>query len=262
MGIFIWDTAPSKIFVWWSEVSSVRAGDTKVRPVWPGKDYLCFTAETAWSTVKLTKTWSPSSVTLETSTDWQTWAAYTINNTITLTNVWDKVYWRNTSGTTTWFSLGSSNYYQFVMTWSISASGEISSLINKNLTDFISGNVSFNLLFKSCTSLTVSPKISISTLTQYCFYQMFMWCTNLESLPKLSAATFPNYCCREMFRNCSKIKISSTKTWSYQTSYRIPAEWTWTVGTNSLNWMLMNTWWTFTWTPTINTTYYTSNTVV
>jgi hypothetical protein len=33
--IFIWDTAPSKIFVWWSEVASVRAGDTKVRPTKP-----------------------------------------------------------------------------------------------------------------------------------------------------------------------------------------------------------------------------------
>lgn len=30
--IFIWDTAPSKIFVWWSEVASVWAWDTKVRP--------------------------------------------------------------------------------------------------------------------------------------------------------------------------------------------------------------------------------------
>lgn len=32
MGIYLWDTAPSKIFVWWSEVASVRTGDTKVRP--------------------------------------------------------------------------------------------------------------------------------------------------------------------------------------------------------------------------------------
>lgn len=35
MGIFLWDTAPSKIFVGGSEVASVRAWDTKVRPMWP-----------------------------------------------------------------------------------------------------------------------------------------------------------------------------------------------------------------------------------
>lgn len=32
--IFIWDTAPSKIYVWWSEVASVWAWDTKVRPTY------------------------------------------------------------------------------------------------------------------------------------------------------------------------------------------------------------------------------------
>ena len=33
MGIFLWDTAPSKIFVWWAEVASVWAWDTKIRPM-------------------------------------------------------------------------------------------------------------------------------------------------------------------------------------------------------------------------------------
>ena len=44
---------------------------------WP--DYLCFTANTAGSTVQLWKNWSPTPVTLETSTDWENWSTYTFS---------------------------------------------------------------------------------------------------------------------------------------------------------------------------------------
>ena len=47
MGIFLWDTAPSKIFVWWSEVASVWAGDTKVRPSIKYKTYTIVWNETS-----------------------------------------------------------------------------------------------------------------------------------------------------------------------------------------------------------------------
>lgn len=40
MGIFLGDTAPSKIFVWGSQVASVWAWDVKVRPAWPTVDFL------------------------------------------------------------------------------------------------------------------------------------------------------------------------------------------------------------------------------
>jgi hypothetical protein len=65
-----------------------------------------------------------------------------------------------------------------------------------------------------------------------------------------------------MFQSCSKIKLSTTNTWEYQTAYRIPTSWTGTTGTNSLANMFYRTWWTRTGTPSANTTYYTSNTVV
>jgi hypothetical protein len=65
-----------------------------------------------------------------------------------------------------------------------------------------------------------------------------------------------------MFNGCSKIKLSTTQTWEYQNEYRIPETWTWTTATNALYRMFRTTWWTFAWTPAINTTYYTSNTLV
>ena len=252
---------------------------------------LCFTANTAGSTVSLTKSWSPTSVTLETSTDWSSWSTYTIWSTITLANIGDKVWWRNASETTTWFSTDTNNNYQFVMTWSIAWSWDITSLLNKHLTLTLtnSGNSCFNSLFKDCSQLISSPEIPATTLSDYCYnymfwnctwlivppslpattlwaycyYQMFAGCTWLTSIPNLPALILKEYCYNLMFNYCSNIKMSSTQTWIYQTAYRIPTTWTWTNASYALYDVFKNTWWTLTWWwLTINTTYYTSNEVV
>lgn len=252
---------------------------------------LCFTANTANSTVRLAKAWSPTDVTLETSTDGSTRITYTIWDTITLANIWDKVYWRNTSETTTSFSTASTKYYQFMLSWSINASWDITSLINKNCTDTLVWDYCFtrlfynqsqvtplktapqlpattltsycyNEMFKNEVWLTTAPQLPATTLASYCYYSMFFNCTSLETLPQLPATTLKSYCYNQMFRQCSKIKLSATQTWEYQTPYRIPTTWTWTTATSSLTSTFVNTWWTFTGNPTINTTYYTSNTLV
>ena len=256
--------------------------------MWRDVDYLCFTANTANSTIALNKNGSPTAVTLETSTDGSTWNTYTFGNTITLSNIWDKVYFRNTSETTTGFSGGWSNYYKFAMTWSIDASWDVTSLINKNWTTTLTWNYTFLYLFHecsslrscpvlpattlttgcyqymflSCTNLTTAPSLPATTLQTDCYYNMFNGCTNLETLPKLPATTLQDFCYMNMFYWCTKIKLSTTQTWEYQTPYRIPTTWTWTIASYSLNDMFTSTWWTFTWTPTINTTYYTSNQVI
>lgn len=247
--------------------------------------YLCFTAEQANSTLTLNKVWSPTAVSLETSTDWQTWSDYTIGSLITLVNIGDKVYWRNKSSTQDFN--GYWDQYRFSITWSIVWSWDITSLLNKDFTDTIPA-FWFAYLFYGCTQLTTPPKLPATILSSYwyyymfsgclwlteapslpattinanCYRYMFYWCSNMVTLPKLPATTLANNCYREMFNWCSKIKLSTTQTWEYQTPYTIPSEWTWTVWSYSLQDMFTSTWWTFTWTPTINTTYYTSNTVV
>lgn len=223
---------------------------------------LCFTANTAGSTVKLTKTWSPTAVTLETSTDGGIRTTYTIWDTITLSNIGDKVYWRNTSETTTGFGTASNSYYVFAMTWSIAASWDVTSLINKNCTDTLNWSYCFHRLFQNCTSLVSCPKLLATTLTENCYQAMFYQCTNLETLPNLPATSLTTSCYASMFSGCSKIKISGTQGGIYQTPYRIPTEWTWTSGSGSLGYIFQYTWWTKTWSAAINTTYYTSNTIV
>ena len=300
---------------------------------------LCFTANTADSTVKLLKVWSPTAVTLETSTNGRNWSTYTFGDTITLSNVWDKVYWRNTSTTDTGFSTSWVDYYRFAMTWSIAWSWDINYLLNKNSTTSVSiqcyramfywctwlttapslpattlasncyssmfqnctsltnapvlpattlanycyssmfywctwltstpvlpattlANYCYSDMLRGCTSLTTAPALPATTLSTYCYRTMFLGCTNLEGLPKLPATTLASNCYAYMFYQCSKIKLSTTQTWAYQTPYRIPTTWTGTTATDALIDMFTSTWWTFTWTPSINTTYYTSNTVI
>ena len=226
--------------------------------------HLCFTANTANSTVELNKTWSPTAVTLQVSTDWNNWSNYIPWSwtAIQLQNIWDKVYFRNTSETTTWFSIAGNHYYQFSMTWSVAASWDITSLINKNLTSDELSDYCFAWLFESATSLTTSPKLPSTSLWNSSYINMFRLCSWLTTLPELPATTLKTQCYANMFYWCTSIMLSTTQTWNYQTPYRIPSEWTWTAWNNSLTNMFTSTWWTFTWTPTINTTYYTSNTVV
>ena len=301
--------------------------------------YLCFTANTAGSTVQLDKASSPTAVTLETSTDGNSWSTYTFWSWITLSNIWDKVYMRSTSTTDTGFSVGSGGFYYFAMTGSISASGDITTLLNKNGTTTLSNYCFFHLfdwctslttapslpattladycyhymfnwctslatapslpattlaehcyrnMFNWCTSLTTAPSLPATTLTSHCYYSMFIWCTglitapslpattlaercynsmfswctSLTTLPELPATTLTERCYYRMFYNCTNLKLSTTQTWEYQTSYRIPTTWTWTTASNALSDMFIGTWWTFAAEPTINTTYYTSNTLV
>lgn len=228
----------------------------------PLPDYLCFTAEEASSRITLFEDWTPTAVSLEISTDLTTWSDYTLWNIITLSNIWDKVYMRNKSETVTWFSTSTSNYYQFAMnTGSISASWDINYLLCKNSTDTIPWNYCFYSLFSWCTSLTTTPSLPATTVKVGCYRKMFYWCTNLETLPALPTTSLAGYCYYAMFQACSKIKVNDTQTWEYQNAYRIPTTWTWVDATSSMDAMFDSTWW-YIQTPSINTTYYTSNTVV
>lgn len=123
-------------------------------------------------------------------------------------------------------------------------------------------NYCYRGMFSDCTGLTITPELPATTLANECYEGMFRGCTNLTTIPSLPATALTNYCYEYMFYNCKKIKLSSTQTENYQTAYRIPISGTGTTGTGSLSDMFGSTGGTFKGTPTINTTYYTSNTVV
>ena len=115
-------------------------------------------------------------------------------------------------------------------------------------------------MFQGCTSLTQAPALPATTLRNDCYIEMFRDCTSLIQAPALPATTLATECYRGMFYGCTNIKLSSTQTGEYTVVYRIPSSGTGTTATDVLTDMFANTGGTFKASPTINTTYYLSNT--
>ena len=112
-------------------------------------DALCFTAEEAGSTVRMKAGGETPTVSLEYSTDGNTWSPFIVGSTtVTLANIGNKVYIRATSKGNTGIC-SPDGYNQFVMTGKISASGNIDTLLDQN------GN---------------------ATLTEWCYNNMFKGC--------------------------------------------------------------------------------------
>lgn len=314
MWIYLWSSNPSGVYIWNTPVRETYVWTTKIRPPTP---YLYFERGSSSSAVVyLRKTWSPTSVTIQYSTDWNNWQNLNFGSWIQIPAN-GKLYFRNASTTDTWFSTSTSDYYYFDITWPAKAWWEVGFLLNKENTTTLTWSYCFyrlfynitNLLtapilnattlttycyysmFQNCSGLTTTPDLPVTTMQSNCYYQMFYNCTglvtccslpattlatqcysnmfygcsNLTTLPKLPATgTMPTRVYNSMFNGCSKIKLSQTQTGEYQTEYRIP-----TSGTGSAWWfsfwnssMFSSTGWTFTGAPSINTTYYTSNTLV
>ena len=253
-------------------------------------NYFCITGweNGGCNSLRLRAKWSPYPISMEASYDWLTWFTYTPNTSDAFTlTAWQKVYLRNTSTSNALFSMDKNNYWFFWANWTYECSWDVWYLINKNSTNTIpewwfywlfrwskqiltppelpATNLwasCYCYMFSWCTYLTTVPALPATTVNYDCYASMFTKCPNLESLPALPATILHTYCYNLMFYWCSKIKLSETQTWEYINEYRIPIVWTWAdEGASTLD-MFKSTWWTFVGTPTINTTYYTSNTIV
>nr|DAH42828.1 MAG TPA: hypothetical protein [Caudoviricetes sp.] len=126
----------------------------------------------------------------------------------------------------------------------------------------VMGNGAFLELFKGNTALITPPELPAITLANSCYDSMFSGCSSLAKLPSLPAIKMQKDCYYQMFMSCSLIKLSEVQTDTYKNAYRIPDSGT---GTYDLAWgsaMFGGTGGTFTGTPRINTTYYTSNEIV
>ena len=123
-------------------------------------------------------------------------------------------------------------------------------------------NNCYQYMFGRCKSLTTAPALPATTLASNCYQYMFSNCKSLTTAPALPATTLASNCYQYMFQGSTQIKLSTTRTGAYQTEYRIPTSGTGTAPSGELSGMFSNTGGTFTGTPTINTTYYTSNTVI
>ena len=195
----------SKRMINWKQVQRIMYDWNEIWPSRTSGGYLCFTANTAGSTVTLNKNGSPTEVELEISTDGNTWTTYNMGRAVVLSNVWDKVYRRNKStvdtGFSSWFY---QNFYRFSMTWSVAWSWNVTSLLNKNFTNTLS-NYCFLSLFEWCNSLTSAPEMPIITCGVDCCNSMYASCTWLKIPPALPATTLADSCYADMFQGCTNL---------------------------------------------------------
>ena len=117
-------------------------------------------------------------------------------------------------------------------------------------------------MFAYCASLTSAPELPATELAEDCYNHMFEGCTSLVSVPALPAMELAVECYFGMFEGCSNIMLSETQGGEYQNEYRVPISGEGVSASSALRGMFSNTGGSFTGTPAINTTYYTSNTVI
>ena len=192
-------------------------------------NYLCFEAIEDNSTLKFVKNGNISP-NLEYSTDNGTnWNTYNLNdpNTINL-NLNEKVYFR---GNNTTISTSENDYCYFVGTGQINISGNILSLLSKELNPidtapdycfyrlfsycdaFVSaenlilpfnivGNKSYKHMFYNCKSLTQAPALPATTLANGCYERMFWSCSSLTTAPELKATQLAEDCYMGIFQGC------------------------------------------------------------
>ena len=172
-------------------------------------DALCFTAQEAGSTVKLTKSGSAPVVNLQTSTDGSSWTPYTVEDVITLANVNDKVYFKAV-GSNNKISNNQFGYNKFVITGKIAASGNVNSLLEEDeetaRTISLEGKDScYGYMFRDCTALTQAPELPATTLASDCYTSMFDNCTSLTQAPVLPATALASSCYGYMFNGCTSL---------------------------------------------------------
>ena len=146
----------------------------------PAYGGLCFTAESANSSVQLTAVGSPPAVTLVKSFDGINWEAYAVGEVIDLPSTGDLVYLAAGEGGNESFGSSTSAYHKFVINGLVAASGDITSLRRFDLEQTTLANRCYLSMFRGCTGLTSAPELPATTLANNCYYYMFYGCTGLS----------------------------------------------------------------------------------
>ena len=163
---------------------------------------LNFTAVNGPATIRLDKYGNPDAISLQYSTDnCTTWSDYTIGQDIQFASG-AKVYFKATSSNAN-FSKDGSNYYNFILSGSFSADGNVLSLLDAAMQQTSVPGYAFYELFHNCSTLTQAPALAATTLAENCYAEMFWGCESLTQAPDLPATTLAKKCYNGMFSRCS-----------------------------------------------------------
>ena len=213
--------ASSGTFVKYSTMSSWTAGNDGIPTNWTvdgyqddySSEYLTFEVLEP-GVFKFTGDFGNVDYSIDNGT---TWTTLTSNDYTETLNTGTIVIWRGSLTTTGNTAKGIGKFYS---SGSFNVMGNALSLVyNDNFSQYnalpictTSGGDNyaiFNNLFKDCTKLIRSDKLSLPTSISYaCYWAMFQNCTSLITPPKLPATTLYGLCYYSMFKNCSSLKIA------------------------------------------------------
>ena len=158
------------------------------------------------TTVSFNKKNTPDDITLEYRIGSGDWESYTIGSGIILANG-ESLQFRAGVGGNEMIGKSSSNYYYYSVsgTGTVEASGNIMSLLDRDLQRSTLSNDCFAYLFTSCAKLisAANLKLPATTLAYECYSHMFSGCTGLTSAPELPATTLASGCYTYMFSDCT-----------------------------------------------------------
>ena len=137
---------------------------------------------------------------LECSADGFSWRPYVIGDIVSLSDG-EKLIFRSGKRGNMSFS-NSSNFYNFKLSGSVAARGNIMSLLDRSCTRSSVPSNAFCGLFKDCFSLTSAPELPAKKLDSGCYWCMFENCTGLTEGPALPAMELARFCYTGMFDGC------------------------------------------------------------
>ena len=175
----------------------------------PNTNYFYFMSDAAGSTIQITQIGTylvaPD---FEYSYDGFNWNTYTMESTITLSNIGDKLYIR---GNNISLGGGDNGRKQFILSGSLKVGGDLRSLLNK--TDFqsiqnLQPNAYYNIM-RDCTAITDARdlKITAKNVGSGALCNTFKNCTNLVYGPVI--IDVENFSgkdnCSQMFQGCTSL---------------------------------------------------------
>lgn len=172
-------------------------------------NYLAFKAIDAGATVSIEIVGRCDAPSLEYSTNLTDWSSYdfTSDQSITLSQVGSKVYWRN-AGKAAAFSNGADDHIHIrFQKGRIAAEGNVMSLVDKSCASVtIPSGCCFVKLFYDNGLLVQAPELPATELKDWCYDGMFSGCTALETAPELPSMHPTLMCYGWMFYGCSALK--------------------------------------------------------
>ena len=173
-----------------------------------------FTITSTGNTSVAIKKWDPYSqynIVLEYRKNSEEWASYTFYSVIDLADGESLQFRAGPDGNPTFRTLRDDTmdycYFDISGTGSVVASGNLMSLLDRNLERDYLNPYEFQRLFYNCSSLVDASnlKLPATSLARACYLQMFWGCANLTAAPELPATYLAESCYNAMFGLCTSL---------------------------------------------------------